>query len=121
MGGILGKQCKSPRCAQIVTGTGRFCEVHADQDVPWQGAKRTRLRFYSGARWQLIRKLKLAKNPICEICQRKLAVQVHHLEKARESIERRYDLDNLQSVCLVCHARETQKETRETILKAKNG
>jgi 5-methylcytosine-specific restriction endonuclease McrA len=57
--------------------------------------------------------MKLAGNPICEICGQRFATQVHHLENARKSPERRYDMSNLQSVCVWCHARETQREIIE--------
>lgn len=119
--GLLGKPCKEPRCPNIVTGAGRYCQQHAGQDIPWDGARRQRLRLYGSARWQRLRKIKLAKNPMCEICNRQLAVQVHHLLKARDNPEQQFNMSNLQSVCLLCHARETQKETRETIKRAKYG
>lgn len=71
--------------------------------------------FYHSARWLAIRKLKLGKDPICEVCTNRFATQVHHIKKAREFPQLRFVMTNLQSICLWCHAKETQKETRETV------
>lgn len=115
MAGKLGKPCKEPRCPEIVTGGGSYCAKHADlgKRERFEFTNVDRMTFYSSARWQRIRAMKLAGNPICEICGQRFATQVHHLENARKSPERRYDMSNLQSVCVWCHARETQREIIE--------
>lgn len=117
MAGVLGKPCKATRCSAIVTGDKRYCEAH--QSLEWGGSNvytggKEALTFYSTTRWQKIRKLKLARNPICEVCQKMFATQVHHLEKARDRPDLRFSMENLQSICHWCHAKETQRETQET-------
>jgi hypothetical protein len=43
--------------------------------------------------------------PICELCDRTLANEVHH-KVAMEDGGAKYDLDNLVSTCKPCHSRE---------------
>lgn len=121
MGGILGKPCREPRCSAIVTGKDNYCEKHKPAKWVQGGQAPERLTFYSGERWQKLRKIKLAQNPICEICNGRFATQVHHLSKARDDLAGRYDMNNLQSVCVWCHAKETQKETLATRLEKSSG
>lgn len=115
MSGKLGRPCKEPRCPAIVTGPGKYCDKHShlEKRERFQFTNVDRLQFYSTARWQRIRGMKLAACPICEICNARFATQVHHLENARTNPGRRYDMTNLQSVCVWCHARETQREIIE--------
>jgi 5-methylcytosine-specific restriction protein A len=113
--GKIGKPCKEPRCPQIVTGGGSYCESHAHlgKRERFEFTNVDRMTFYSSARWQRIRAMKLSSNPICELCNHRFATQVHHLENARANPARRYDVANLQSVCVWCHAKETQREIIE--------
>jgi 5-methylcytosine-specific restriction protein A len=115
MRGKLGSPCKEPRCAAIVEGRERYCEKHRKLafEYGFQTGHTEVLPMYSTQRWQALRKLKLAQNPICEVCNSKFAQQVHHLKKAREFPELAYHMDNLQSICVWCHAKETQRETTE--------
>lgn len=121
MAGKLGKPCREPRCAEIVTGPGRYCEKHTVIEKQERGkwATTERLDFYGSARWQRLRTLKLSQNPICEVCNQRFATQVHHLQKARENPTLRFEMSNLQSICVWCHAKETQRETVETRMKSK--
>ena len=115
MAGKLGRPCREPRCPAIVEGSERYCEKHRKLEFEnaFRNVNKQRLEFYSTSRWQKIRKLKLAESPICEVCKNRFATQVHHLEKARDNPQLRYDMNNLQSICLWCHAKETQRETTE--------
>jgi 5-methylcytosine-specific restriction endonuclease McrA len=92
-----------------------FADLKARPDKP------ERLDFYGSARWQRLRKMKLANNPICEVCKRKPAQHVHHLSKAREDETLRFIMENLQSICIWCHAKETQRETTASRIKKSGG
>lgn len=118
MPGKLGRPCREPRCAEIVTGVGSYCPQHLKEntkrmfaDLKARPDRPERLDFYGSARWQRIRKMKLAANPYCEVCNRRPAQHVHHLKKARDEETLRYAIENLQSICPWCHAKETQAET----------
>ena len=57
-------------------------------------------------RWRKLRKMILNDNPICEICERKPAREVHHLNG--DSRDNCYE--NLQALCKECHSRVGAKE-----------
>ena len=113
MAGKIGKPCRESRCSEIVEGSEKYCEKHRRLEFQnaFNNVNKERLDFYGSSRWQRIRKLKLAQTPICEVCNRRIATQVHHLHKARDNPDQRYEMENLQSICIWCHARETQRET----------
>lgn len=69
---------------------------------------------YRSKKWRMLRKQKLAINPLCERCQKKgfynSAYIVHHKDYVTDqnyfddSIF--FNLDNLESLCLDCHNKE---------------
>lgn len=66
-------------------------------------------QFYDSSQWRQTRALKLARNPLCEGCQRagKLtaASHVHHIVELKTDWDRRLDPSNLESLCHSCHSR----------------
>lgn len=58
----------------------------------------------STARWQSVRGTQLATYPLCEVCQREYATEVHHIVPRSEGGDT-FDSQNLVSVCGVCHLR----------------
>ena len=113
------KPCKHPGCPNLTDGS--YCEAHEraakaeaaraynqnSRDKELQG-------FYNSPAWRRLRKLKLQRNPVCEICYAAGrvtgAVIVDHIRAVRDCPEDRLSMDNLQSVCLSCHSRKTRKE-----------
>jgi 5-methylcytosine-specific restriction enzyme A len=78
------------------------------QDQQLLRAKRIR----SSARWQHLRVLKLAKNPLCENpygthATFEPAIEVDHILPIRLYSDKAFDLNNLQSLCGPCHARKS--------------
>jgi len=69
--------------------------------------------FYSTALWQKTRKMKLAEQPICEVCNNALATQVHHLVPIESRMDLALTMTNLQSICQSCHSSITAKENRQ--------
>ena len=78
-------------------------------------------------RWKQLRQWKLEQNPLCELCEREgkvvSAIDVHHkvpVESARtpDEMERlAFDPNNLQALCIPCHAkvhREARRHTRRS-------
>ena len=41
-------------------------------------SKKKSQEIYNTNRWQKLRKAKLMANPVCEICGKEMATQVHH-------------------------------------------
>jgi 5-methylcytosine-specific restriction endonuclease McrA len=66
-------------------------------------------------RWHKVREMKLRRDPLCEDCTAEgrtvKAEMVHHLDgNARHN-----DLENLVSLCTVCHGRRHSKDGHPTM------
>ena len=75
-------------------------------------AQRQRLR--NSYRWQKVRRMVMARDHhLCRECARNghtvPAVDVHHKD---QELCRFFDMDNLESICRVCHAAESARERR---------
>ena len=73
--------------------------------------KNIRKNIYKTATWRALVKYKIRECPICEICNRNLSEDVHHLVSFVniENIEERdkiaFDVYNLVSLCKKCHGK----------------
>jgi 5-methylcytosine-specific restriction protein A len=67
-------------------------------------------RIYARAQWQRLRRLKLSRDPACEVpgCG-KPATQVDH-KRGIKAGGKKWSLDNLQSLCASCHSKKTVRE-----------
>ena len=70
--------------------------------------RRRRAPLLSSARWQRLRKMFLAKNPLCAICNR-AATDVHHIEERTGRPDLAMSESNLQALCHECHSAITAK------------
>lgn len=63
--------------------------------------------------WRRVRKLKLDKDPLCEMClaQKKYtkAKVIHHITSIQKDPGGRLNLDNLKSLCRNCHEKTHQR------------
>ena len=84
-------------------------------------SKKKSQEIYNTNRWQKLRKAKLMANPVCEICGKELATQVHHKDsflKYENILKRKevaYNFDNLQSLCEWCHINLHRDERKKNI------
>lgn len=62
-------------------------------------------KIRSSRRWQLVRDLKIKKNPLCEDCGAP-AAEVHHVLPVVARPDLAFTLENLRSLCRDCHARQ---------------
>ncbi len=69
-----------------------------------------RQKMYQSSEWQKLRKAKLQKNPLCELCLQeckiKAATQVHHIISPfikKDWAYYAYNWNNLLSLCEQCH------------------
>jgi len=89
-------------CGQPVSGVCNRCRVLREKNRP-----SSHQRGY-GAKWRKLRKYVLSLNPVCAICQRKIACEVDH--KLRKADGGSDDITNLQGLCTECHAVKTAME-----------
>ena len=84
--------------------------------------------IYNSREWKELRVRKLRTNPLCEVCaERGLVVaasQVHHVRPIEDTTSldemraRAFDWNNLQSLCIPCHAaihKEQKSHTKAAI------
>lgn len=72
-----------------------------------------RRMIYNSRRWQRLRDIKFANDPLCEVCARKgittPAEDIHHIvsfmstDDPQQRLWLAYDYSNLMSVCKKCH------------------
>lgn len=100
--------CNYPGCNKISIST--YCAEHQaikDQQKKEKEKKYDEKRGSSYSRgydknWEKVRKMKLAMNPVCELCNKYEKLIVHHLKPISEGGEK-YDFNNLQTLCAECH------------------
>lgn len=63
--------------------------------------------------WRKLRKLYLAKHPMCEHCRVLPACDVDHIKPLSDG-GKRLSEDNLQALCRGCHVKKTWKERKES-------
>ena len=135
----MNHPCKYPACNQLLKRIG-YCEAHKNHQRTGAKLYDTKVRantphlaaameFRSSYKWQRVRKIKLAINPLCEDPYKEherrqlteTAKQVHHIVGLKQCAgdERAYSLDNLMSVCWKCHSRLERDEIKRE--KEKNG
>jgi len=108
------KPCARTGCGELTYD--RFCERHqkeANAEYERNDRDRHAKRHYGNARWERLRRVQLAKEPLCRHCfERGRLVQATHADHIIEISDGGavYDIDNLQSLCKSCHSAKTLKE-----------
>ena len=73
----------------------------------------TELNFYQSTTWRRLRKLVLSEDPLCRICsvlgRVSLATVVDHVVPVKAG-GARFDMANLQGLCVACHNRKSAGE-----------
>lgn len=113
------KLCSYPCCTRYaVEGTTR-CERHQlpKKEFPKTGwLSDDERRFYNSQRWRTLRAEALRSNPVCQMCGKAQASEVHHNYRPGYDFhndEDFYNPDALVCLCRECH----QKITRESMSK----
>ena len=105
-----------PRCGAVKHGPCPRCNHGTKHN--WQDDRQRGGRIERGYDndWLKLRAAKLAADPLCEFCLAMrpevvtVATQVHHVIPFRAQADpMRLDWDNLRSVCVACHAKQTGK------------
>jgi 5-methylcytosine-specific restriction protein A len=95
-----------------------YCPEHQREKYKLQDEQRgTSTERGYDATWQKLRKLKLATNPLCELCLKKgivePATEVDHKIPIAKWPEGRLIWENLQSLSKSCHSRKTLAENQK--------
>ena len=121
--------CKRVGCKKLVEKglNNGYCEDHKDYgEHKLKEAKKLRyaqydkereprlVAFYHGVKWKRLRESVLARdNYLCQDClaSNRLvgAEEVHHIIEVKTDWEKRYDEDNLVSLCKSCHRKRHRK------------
>lgn len=101
----------SPLCPELVPAGKRYCDAHALDRNRAKGSPDA--RGYD-SRWRKTRAEKLALTPYCENCGSDgdgRPLHVDHIDGLGPNGPRGHDLDNLQTLCEVCHGAKTAYQT----------
>lgn len=125
--------CSGAGCLRVVPDDVRFCDeckpVTAEDEAirehkPMNADRPKYAHLYDGPRWQKLRKLVLAKHPVCTRCNERLSTLADHIVPAGVAIEevkasKRFPLDpwagfylmsNLTGLCRSCHGLKTNED-----------
>ena len=89
----------------------------------WQSSKKYRrhskpnMKFYNSTSWRKLRALKIATDPLCEVCLENGVLSdgkyVDHPQRINEGGDLLPDISELKTLCPSCDARKRQKESRK--------
>lgn len=84
-----------------------------------------RRKIYKSTRWRKLRALKIAEQPLCEMCLKEgkttIAEDVHHIQSFMSTDDKvlrialAYDYENLMSICKTHHQMIHNKSNRNDI------
>ncbi len=87
--------------------------VHRDYGRARRGFD-TEVGFYQSANWRAVRAAFLREHPVCARCAAlgriNAAVVADHVQPLKDG-GLRFDVANLQALCVSCHNRKTARET----------
>ena len=120
--------CASAGCFASVDQPRSFCQAHQAEQRERDARRRERERLHmteafakhksqhpeqakvwTSARWKVLRREQLAREPMCKMCGR-LATSVDHIIPHRGDPDFAYNADNLQSLCHACHNAKTRAD-----------
>lgn len=104
------RPCNHPGCSQLTRK--RYCETHLKAVVvptAWRTTEGSSTSRGYGAAWRKLRKMILARDPFCVLCERAPSQHVDHIiPKALGGTD---EMKNLRGVCPPCHSRKTATDS----------
>lgn len=106
--------CNHPGCNRLAAQGERYCDKHIPEPVysnaDKQYDKNRTVRFYYTQRWRNLRNWYISRNPLCSMCLAHNRVTraeiVDHIKEVKDGGDM-WNVDNLQSLCRLCHAEKT--------------
>ena len=106
----IRKVCSYPGCRALIVNAAR-CPTHEVHGwVPDRDRGTRQERGYDKT-WLKLRAMVLANEPLCRVCGTAEAMHVDHIVPLSRGGSR-LDMDNLQPICVACHATKTGTEKR---------
>jgi len=113
------KLCNQIGCSNIIDYEERWCATHqrdnsrAEQAKDYNKNRRNKknFKFYNSSEWKKLRALQLNDEPLCEICQ-SIGEVVDHIKEISDG-GCATCLDNLQTLCKICHNIKTARVARD--------
>ena len=102
--------CLERRCPNPATARGR-CDEHR-KALERERSRRRRAAtagIFKKRKWETTRRLVLARDPICKVCNDALSSEVDHVVPLSRGGDP-YRLDGLQGICSPCHRMKTGRE-----------
>ncbi len=112
-------ECKKNGCNNLTQNACAYCDEHIGIFEAKEKARRQIFnsyynkdnkynKFYWTQKWRDLRTYILCRdNHLCQDCLKEKKIteanEVHHIEKIRKAWDKRYDEDNLISLCGDCH------------------
>ncbi|KHO62681.1 HNH endonuclease [Thermoanaerobacter sp. YS13] len=119
------RPCRKAGCANLTRDKTGYCEVHKQEYLDYlkrlkaerdrrydEQVRKTRDRqyyeFYKSDEWERVKTQALIRDKgLCQLCLKKGIIKtadvVHHIVPLKEDWSKRFDLDNLVSLCHECH------------------
>lgn len=122
------KTCDHVGCQKLVPYNERYCSRHKKQFLKrrkenpsygWNSKTRKEIyskyqKFYKSAQWRHLSRLFREKHPLCAECLKHgrytQAKNVDHIIPIRVDWSKRFDEENLQSLCIACHKKKSQED-----------
>ncbi len=108
---LAKRPCSYPLCSELVENG--YCPEHANESTAHQYGQARRddpQRMQTNStRWLKLRRIVLARDPVCRICGNAASTDADHVVPIREG-GAKWSLDNLQGACHVCHSKKTRRE-----------
>lgn len=113
------KLCNLIGCSNIIAYEARYCADHQRNNSKAEQAKdynknrrdKSASKFYNSSQWKKLRTIQLNDKPLCEICRAVGQVVDHKIEISDGGCAT--CLDNLQTLCKICHNVKTAKVARD--------
>lgn len=108
--------CGHPRCRKKAVHRG-YCRVHYSMSRAGSKDRANASDRGYDKQWEKVRKMKLARNPLCEDCEAdglvRPADMVDHVIPLRVAPDLRLRLENLRSLCWPHHGRKSAEDKRK--------
>jgi len=113
------KLCNQIGCSNIIAYDARYCSTHTRNNARAEQANeynknrrdKTNFKFYNSSQWRRLRLIQLNDKPLCEICQ-SVGEVVDHIKEISDG-GCATCLENLQTLCKICHNIKTARVARE--------